>query len=354
MKPYRIPNKIDFEKYIDGKKSHLIILRNKRGMTVAVSDYGARIVSILVPDRDGEILDVVLGFNNIEGYLTAVEPYYGVTIGRFANRIANGTFKLNDQTFKIKPNNGPNTLHGGECGFHNKVWDRRVNDCQKAEFYLVSPDGEGGFPGNLNVVVCYSITDHNELKIKYTVRTDKTTVLNLTNHAFFNLNGEGSVAITNHEIQLNADSYLPVDEHQIPTGEIQPVEGTSFDFRESKFIKESLDLSNNQIGAAGGFDHNFVLKDLSKDAFAAKVISPLTGIQLEVFTTEPGLQFYTGNALTGKDIGKKGKAYQKHSAFCLETQKFPDTPNQPNFPSCLIRPGEVYISETRYRFSVTK
>lgn len=354
MKPYHLPNKIDFEKYINGKKSHLIILRNKRGMTVAVSDFGARLVSVLVPDSRGEIVDVVLGFNNIEGYLSAVEPYYGVTVGRFANRIANGTFTLDDQTFNVEPNDGPNALHGGEHGFHNKIWDRRVNNCKKAEFYLVSPDGEGGFPGNLTVVVRYSLTDQNELIIEYRVHTDKATILNLTNHAFFNLNGEGSGAITNHEVQLNADYFLPVDKQQVPTGEFQAVEGTPFDFRNLKLLKDSLDLSNEQIKEAAGFDHNFVLKSSSLQTLAAQVISPQTGIKLEIFTSEPGIQFYTGNALKGKDIGKQGKAYQKHDAFCLETQRFPDSPNQPKFPSCVLRPGEVYTSETRYRFSVIK
>lgn len=354
MKPYHIPNKIDFEKHIDGKKSHLIILQNRRGMKVAVSDYGARIVSILVPDNKGKIKDVVLGFNHIDGYLSAVQPYYGVTIGRFANRIAKGTFKLDKQTFHIKPNNGPNALHGGETGFHNKVWDRRVNDCQNAEFYLVSPDGEGGFPGNLTVVVNYSLTDKNELIIKYRAHTDKPTILNLTNHSFFNLNGEGNGSITNHKIQLNADHFLPVNEHQIPTGEFQAVEGTAFDFRKLKTIAENLDLTNQQIESAGGFDHTFVLNNPSVGTLAAKVISPLTGIQMEVFTSEPGVQFYTGNFLTGEDIGKKGQAYHKQSAFCLETQRFPDSPNQPNFPSCVLRPGEVFTSETKYRFSVNK
>lgn len=354
MKPYHIPNKIDFEKHIDGKKSHLIILQNRRGMKVAVSDYGARIVSILVPDSKGEIVDVVLGFNTIDDYLSAIEPYYGVTIGRFANRIANGRFKLDDQEFHVKPNNGPNTLHGGHEGFHNRVWDRRVNDTQNAEFYLVSPDGEGGFPGSLTVVVNYSLTDKNELIIKYRVQTDKPTILNLTNHSFFNLNGEGNGSILNHEIQLNADYFLPVDKHQIPTGEFQAVEGTPFDFRKMKTIQENIALPDPQLEAAEGFDHNFVLKKSTMNTAAAKAFSPLTGIQLEVFTTEPGVQFYTGNFLKGTDKGKKGKPYQEQSAFCLETQKFPDSPNQPNFPSCVLQPDEVYLSETRYRFSVRK
>jgi aldose 1-epimerase len=354
MESYQLPNKFDFEKVINGKKSHLIILKNKRGMKVAVSDYGARIVSILVPDNKGRIIDVVLGFNNIDDYLSATETYHGVTVGRFANRIANGTFKLEDKVYHIKPNNGPNALHGGERGFDKTVWDRRVNDSQKVEFYLVSPDGEEGFPGNLTVAVTYSISENNELIIKYRAHTDKTTVLNLTNHAFFNLNGEGEESIINHKIKLNADHYLPVDTYQIPTGELQTVEGTPFDFRELKSLSEALDLSNQQIKDAEGFDHNFILKKSTNGKIAAKVISPLTGIQLEVLTSEPGIQLYTGNFLNGTDIGKKGKAYKKHDAFCLETQKFPDSPNQPSFPTCILHPGEVFTSETRYRFSVQK
>lgn len=354
MKPYQLPNRIDFEKNINGKKSHLIVLKNKRGMKVAVSDYGARIVSVLVPGNNGEMVDVVLGFNNIDGYLSATETYHGVTVGRFANRIANGTFKLEDKNYYIKPNNGPNALHGGVGGFDKKVWDRRVNDSQKVEFYLVSPDGEEGFPGNLTVTVTYSISENNELIINYRAHTDKATVLNLTNHAFFNLNGEGGESVINHKIKLDASHYLPVDQFQIPTGEPQAVEGTPFDFQQLKSLGEALDLSNQQIKEAGGFDHNFILKPSTNGKVSARVISPITGIQLEVITLEPGMQFYTGNFLNGDDIGKQGNAYKKHDAFCLETQKFPDSPNQPTFPSCILYPGEVFTSETRYRFSVQK
>jgi aldose 1-epimerase len=354
MRTYHLPNKKDFEKDINGKKSHLVILKNRRGMRVAISDYGARIVSILVPDNKGNMIDVVLGFNTIDDYLTATEIYHGVTVGRFANRIAKGTFKIEDEIYHIEPNNGPNALHGGKGGFHSKVWDRRVNDCQKAELYLVSPDGDEGFPGKLTVSVSYSISDKNELIIKYRAHTDKTTVLNLTNHAYFNLNGEGGESIINHHIKLNANRYLPVDEYQIPTGEFQEVEGPPFDFQQLKLLGEALDLSNPQIKAAQGFDHNFILKESSNMTIAAKAISPITGIQLEVLTSEPGIQLYTGNFLNGKDKGKQGKAYKKHDAFCLETQKFPDSPNQPSFPSCTLHPGEIFTSETRYRFSVKK
>src|SRR5690606_16703055 len=335
MKSYQLPNKIDFAKDINGKKSHLIILKNNRGMNVAVYDYGARIVSILVPDKKGNMTDVVLGFNTIEDYLSATETYHGVTVGRFANRIANGTFKIEDEVYHVKPNNGPNALHGGAGGFDKKVWDRRVNHHQKVEFYLVSPDGEEGFPGNLIVSVCYAISDENELIITYRAHTDKTTVLNLTNHAFFNLNGEGGESITNHQIKVEADHYLPVDEFQIPTGEFQAVEGTPFDFKQFKSLSEVLDSSHPQIKAAEGFDHNYILKQVAATDVVATAVSPLTGIQLEVLTSEPGIQLYTGNFLNGKDKGKQGQIYKKHDAFCLETQKFPDSPNQPSFPSCI-------------------
>lgn len=354
MKSYQLPNKIDFAKDINGKKSHLIILKNNRGMNVAVSDYGARIVSILVPDKKGNMTDVVLGFNTIEDYLSATETYHGVTVGRFANRIAKGTFKIEDEVYHVKPNNGPNALHGGAGGFDKKVWDRRVNHHQKVEFYLVSPDGEEGFPGNLTVSVCYAISDENELVISYRAHTDKTTVLNLTNHAFFNLNGEGGESVTNHQIKVEADHYLTVDEFQIPTGEFQAVEGTPFDFRQFKPLSEVIDSSHPQIKAAEGFDHNYIIKKASATDVVATAVSPLTGIQLEVLTSEPGIQLYTGNFLNGKDKGKQGQIYKKHDAFCLETQKFPDSPNQPSFPSCILHPGEVFTSETRYRFSVQK
>lgn len=355
MKAYRLPEKQNFEKMINEKKSHLIILKNRRGMEVALSDYGARVVSILVPDKNGKPVDVVLGFNTIDDYLQAVENYYGVTVGRYANRIANGRFTLLGKEYYIKPNNGPNALHGGEESFNKRVWDRRVNNFEKAEFYLVSPDGDNGFPGNLTISVAYSITEKNELIIQYRAETDAPTVLSLTNHTFFNLNGEGEEGINNHEFLVNADSYLPVNEFQIPLGEFKKVEGTAFDFRKLKPVNDVLLSADSQIKSAKGIDHNYVLNtDFSTSNVATKVLSPRTGIQLEVFTTEPGMQLYTGNSLSGRDIGKQGKPYEQYGAFCLETQKFPDSPNQASFPSCVLQPGEVFTSESRYRFSVKK
>lgn len=357
MNNYRLPLRANFERSFDKLKSHLIILENSRGMKVALTDYGARIVSILVPDRSGKKVDVVLGFDHIDKYVNANECYHGATIGRFANRIANGKFSINEESFEIECNNGPNALHGGQNGFHNQVWSRRVNIEQKVEFYLVSQDGECGFPGNLTVVVEYKLTDDNELIIRYHAHTDKETIINLTNHAFFNLNGEGKELVDNHQVYIDADYYLPVDAHQIPTGEKRICKSSAFDFTSLTSLEDKFDSSDRQIKDVGGYDHTFVINSNISNSWkkpVAKIISPKTGIELNVFTDQPGIQFYSGNALKGNDIGKSGVAYEKHSAFCLETQGFPDAPNQPSFPSCSLKPGEVFKSETRYRFKVIK
>jgi len=356
MTHYRLPNARDFEHQLAGKSTHLITLENNRGVTVALADFGARIVSILVPDKLGNPTDVVLGFNSIQEYLAADEVYHGVTAGRFANRIANGRFTLEGETFYITPNNGPNALHGGANGFHNRVWDRRVVYKEKADFYYVSADGEEGFPGKLSVMVKYRLTDNNELVITYRAETDKPTVINLTNHAFFNLNGEGNGNVLDHLLQIQADAYLPVDAHQIPTGVPERVENTPFDFRKFKPIGQDINVLDDQLAKGNGYDHNYVLnRDVTTAQLpAATAISPLTGIRMDVLTTEPGLQLYTGNFLSGKDKGKQGVSYEKHGAFCLETQHFPDSPNQPDFPSTLLSPGQVFQSETVYRFSIVK
>ncbi|MGK6352664.1 aldose epimerase family protein [Parapedobacter sp. DT-150] len=357
MTPYRLPEQRDFEHVLAGKHTHLILLQNNRGVTVALSDFGARIVSLLVPDRYGDPRDVVLGFNSIHDYLAASEPFHGVTVGRFANRIANGRFTIDGETYYIRPNNGPNALHGGVNGFHNRVWDRRVVYKEKADFYYVSADGEEGFPGRLAVMVKYRLTDDNALVISYRAETDKPTVINLTNHAFFNLNGEGHGDVLDHVLQIQADSYLPVDEHQIPTGAPEAVARTPFDFREPKRIGQDIGQENDQLAKGnGGYDHNYVLRHeaLAKGLPVATVTAPLAGIRLEVFTTEPGLQLYTGNFMNGRDTGKQGKPYDKYGAFCLESQHFPDAPNQPDYPSTLLLPGQVFQSETTYRFSVVK
>lgn len=356
MNNYTLPSEHSFEKCFENSRSHLIILENKRGMAVALSDFGARVVSILVPDRSGKKVDVALGFDHIDKYLNSNEQYHGATIGRFANRIAKGMFMIDENTYYIEPNDGENALHGGKTGFHNRVWSRRVNNRHQVDFYLVSPDGEDGFPGNLTVVVQYSLTDDNELRIHYRAHADKETIINLTNHTYFNLNGEGDESIYNHRISIDADSYLPVDAIQIPTGELRPCKNTAFDFLSAKSIGEQIVMEDEQIQAAGGFDHNYVLNNITYHLRkpVAQVLSPLTGIQMEVYTDQPGMQLYTGNFLAGNDIGKSGKPYLKHSALCLETQGFPDAPNQLTFPSCLLKVGDVFNSETRYRFNVVK
>jgi len=356
MNHYTLPSERDFEKCFEKLTSHLIILENKRGMAVALSDYGARVVSILVPDKNGKKVDVALGYNHIDEYLNSNERYHGATIGRFANRIAMGTFMVDENTYHIEPNNGTNALHGGKTGFHDRVWSRRVNNRHQVDFYLVSPDGEDGFPGNLTVVVQYSLTDDNELRIHYRAHADENTIINLTNHTYFNLNGEGGESIYNHQLTIDADSYLPVDSIQIPTGEFRPCKDSAFDFTSLKTIGEQIAMEDEQVKAAEGFDHNYVLNNANYQLKkpVAKVLSPLTGIQMEVYTDQPGLQFYTGNFLSGNDTGKSGKPYLKHGAFCLETQAFPDAPNHPAFPSCLLKVGDVFNSETRYRFNVVK
>lgn len=356
MKPYKLPKEDQFEYQVSGKPTHLFTLENTRGMAVALSDYGARIVGLTVPDKFGKPTDVVLGFATIQGYLDAGEPYHGVTVGRFANRIANGRFTIGNETFNIQPNNGPNALHGGAGGFHTRVWDRRVVYREKADFYYVAADGEEGFPGRLSVMVKYRLTDDNELVIRYRAETDKSTVINLTNHAFFNLNGEGNGDVLDHVLSIAADEYLPCDEYQIPTGDLVGVAGTPFDFTSPKPIGKDINQNDAQLRIGHGYDHNYVIRPATVAAGAsiATVISPLTGIRMDVHTTEPGVQLYTGNFLTGKDVGKQGNPYSKHGAFCLETQHFPDSPNQPDFPSTLLEPGQVFRSETKYRFSVIK
>ena len=356
MTYYQLPQAHNFEHTVGEKRTHFITLENDRGMVVGLTDFGARIVSILVPDKSGNPTDVILGFSSIQDYLTANEIFHGVTVGRYANRIANGRFVLNGETYHITPNNGPNALHGGTGGFHNRVWDRRIEDKAAADFYYVSADGEAGFPGKLSVVVSYRLTDDNELVITYRAETDKPTVINLTNHAFFNLNGEGNGDVLDHSLQIHADAYLPVDANQIPTGEVRSVENTPFDFRTPKPIGRDIDANDDQLAKGHGYDHNYVLNTevTTGKQPAATAISPLTGIRLDASTTEPGLQLYTGNFLSGNDRGKQGERYEKRHAFCLETQHFPDSPNQPEFPSTLLLPKQVFRSETRYRFSVVK
>lgn len=351
-----LPDRAAFQTTFNGKQTDLFILKNKNGVTATVTTYGGRLVSLLVPDRTGKFVDVVLGFDDIQGYLNANEVYFGATIGRYGNRIANGKFKLDGKTYSLSVNNGPNTLHGGKNGFQNQVWDAQQTDSMTLVLTYVSKDGEEGFPGNLTSKVTYHLTDENALEIDYEATTNKKTVVNLTNHAFFNLNGEGGDPITDHILMINADRYTPVDSTLIPTGELALVENTPFDFRQPTEIGKRInDTSNIQIQNGKGYDHNFVLNRVNNDELqlAATVVAPQTGIRMEVRTQEPSIQLYSGNFMQGKDKGKGGNAYAFRTAFCLETQHFPDSPNQPKFPSTILNPGETYRTRSVYGFGTS-
>jgi len=346
-------NRSNFQTEVGGKNTDLFTLTNRHGMQIAITNYGGRIVSWLAPDRDGKLADIVLGFNSIDEYLNANEIYFGALIGRYANRIANGKFSLDGKEYILDQNNDLNHLHGGPGGFHNVVWDASQLNEQHLVLTYFSEDGEEGYPGNLNIKVHYILTDDNELKIDYTASTDEATPVNLTNHAFFNLAGAASGTINNHELLIEADSYTPVDSTLIPTGEVASVTGTPFDFTSSKTIGEDLTDENQQLDYGEGYDHNFVLLKQREHTLtrAAKVFESKSGRVLEIFTTEPGIQFYGGNFMDGSDIGKEGKPYEHRTAFCLEPQHFPDSPNQDNFPSTILKSNSVYYSLSVYRLS---
>jgi aldose 1-epimerase len=343
---------------VEGKPVERYTLTNANGMEVAILTYGGIIQSIRVPDRDGTMANVVLGFDNLDDYV-AKSPYFGAIVGRYANRIAKGQFMLDGQTYQLALNNGPNSLHGGEKGFDKQIWtasEGTAADGQSLVLSYTSPDGEEGYPGTLDVTVTYTLTDDNALRVEYHATTDKKTVLNLSNHSYFNLAGEGSGSIFDHELMLNASTFTPVDDTLIPTGEVAPVTGTPFDFTTAKPIGQDIrDGSSDQIIIGRGYDHNFVLDRPEGDdtslVQAARVVEPTTGRVLEVTTTEPGVQFYTGNFLDGTFAGTSGMVYRQGDAFCLETQHFPDSPNQPDFPSTELAPGEEFTSTTVYTFS---
>jgi aldose 1-epimerase len=344
--------KKDFGKTPDGTPVDLYVLTNASGMKAKVMTYGAILTELDVPDKNGRVGDVVLGFDELKGYL-AGHPYFGATVGRVANRVAKGKFTLDGKEYKLAVNNGPNALHGGLKGFDKVVWKAepvQVADGVAVKFTYLSPDGEEGYPGNLSVAVTYTLTNQNELKIDYTATTDKATPVNLSNHSYFNLTGTASGHILGHVLMLAADRYTPVDATLIPTGEIKPVKGTPLDFTSPTGIGARIDQLQ---GEPRGYDHNFVLNSEGKSlALAARVYDPKTGRVMEMYTTEPGVQFYTGNFLDGKVKGKGGLAYQKHHGFCLEAQHFPDSVNHPNFPSVILRPGKTYTQTTVYKFSV--
>jgi aldose 1-epimerase len=348
-------DKKPFGRTTDGADVDLYTLTNAKGVEVAITNFGGIVVSLKVPDRQGTLGDVTLGFARLESYLQN-GPFFGALIGRYGNRIAKGKFTLNGKTHTLPVNNGPNSLHGGIKGFHKVVWQARPLDTTAGpalELKYLSKDGEEGYPGNLRVAVTYTLTDAGELKIDYLATTDQDTVVNLTNHAYFNLDGEGKGDVLGHELELAASRFTPVDASLIPLGELRPVVGTPFDFVKPHAIGERINATDEQIERGGGYDHNFVLDGPAGTLHqAAKVFSPKTGRLMEVLTTEPGIQFYSGNFLDGTLTGKAGAVYQKRSGFCLETQHYPDSPNQPNFPTTVLKPGQEYRTTTVYRFSV--
>ncbi|HLH03919.1 MAG TPA: aldose epimerase family protein [Bryobacteraceae bacterium] len=332
-----------------GKPIELYRLRNGNGLEAQITNYGGRLVSLKTPDRAGKLGDLVLGFDNLAGYL-AKNPYFGALVGRYANRIAHGEFSLNGTRYRLARNNGENALHGGIIGFDKVRWDAsEIED--GLELRYLSRDGEEGYPGNLQVRARYRLSSRNELAIEYEAETDRDTVLNLTNHSYFDLSGEGAGSIVDHEVTIHADRFTPVNAHLIPTGELKPVEGTPFDFRKPTRIGARIDEKDEQLAYAIGYDHNYVLDGNGTLTPAARAVDHGSGRVLEVATTQPGMQFYTGNHLDGSVVGKHGRPYVFRSGFCFETQHFPDSPNQPNFPSTVLRPGEKFRSVTVFRFS---
>ncbi|QHS61436.1 aldose epimerase family protein [Chitinophaga agri] len=342
-----------FEKTIDGKQVKLYHLKGKGNLQVAITNYGAKIVSLMAPDKQGQLADVELGYDNIDQYVDTKERYYGGIVGRYGNRIAKGKFKVDGKEYSLAVNNGVNHLHGGKKGFNDVVWDAEQPNDHTLKLHYLSKDGEEGYPGNLDITLTYELTDSNEVKIDYSATTDKATVVNLTNHSFFNLHGAGNGDINDHIMYINADKYTPVDSTLIPTGKLEAVKGTPMDFTTPTKIGERVDASFEQLTFGKGYDHNYVLNKKGKElSLAATVEEPTSGRFLEVWTTEPGVQFYGGNFLDGTDKGKEGKTYVHRGAFCLETQHFPDSPNQPSFPSVVLKPGETYTSTCVYKFGV--
>jgi aldose 1-epimerase len=343
-----------FGKTADGKSVDLYTLTNSNGLEVRAMTYGGIIVSMRVPDRKGKLADIVLGHDDFDGYLVN-PPYFGAIVGRYANRIANGTFTLDGVKYTLPKNDGQNTLHGGLIGFNKVIWEAKEFKNQKGvgvAFNYLSKDGEEGFPGNLKVKVSYTLTNENQLIIDYEATTDKATPLNLTQHTYFNLAGEGNGDILAHEVMLNADRFTPADKTLIPTGEIRPVKGTPLDFTTPTTIGARINDNYEQLVIGHGYDHNFVIKRKDNSlTLAARAREPNSGRVLEVFTTEPAVQLYSGNFLDGTLVGKQGHAYKKREGFCLETQHFPDSPNHPDFPSTILRPGTTFRSQTVFKFS---
>lgn len=342
----------NFQTTLPEGNTDLYVLKNKAGMEVCITNFGGRIVSVMAPDKNGNFADVVLGHDSLADYIH-IDGNFGALIGRYGNRIGQGKFTLDSVEYQLPQNNYGHCLHGGPAGFHNRVWTANQVNGQELTLNYLSKDNEEGFPGNLNVTVTYTLTDDNAIGIRYVAESDKPTIVNLTNHAYFNLSGQPDGTIQDHIVQLNADGFTPVDSTFMTTGEILAVEGTPMDFRQPKAIGQDIEADYVQLANGKGYDHNWVLNtngDITVPA--AKVVDAASGRVLEVFTTEPGIQFYTGNFLDGTVKGKKGIAYPFRSAICLESQHYPDSPNKLEWPSVVVRPGEIYKSECIYKFSV--
>lgn len=343
--------KSDFVSEVEGKPTALYVLKNKYGAEACITNYGGRLVSVMVPDKNGKMTDVVLGYDNIGQYVQS-DGNYGALIGRYGNRINQGKFTLDDIEYTLPQNNGAHCLHGGPQGYHARMWDAKQLNDQALELTYLSKDGEAGFPGNLDIKVTYTLTDDNAVGIKYEATTDKKTVVNLTNHSYFNLSGVPGSDVLDQLVMINADNYTPVDSTLIPVG-ISPVDGTPLDLRTPVAIGKQINDPFQQLQFGRGYDLNWVLNtNGDKNVLAAKAYSPTSGIALEVYTNEPGIQFYTGNFMDGKDTGKHGVLYPHRGALCLETQHYPDSPNHPDFPSVVLNPGEKYLSECIYKFTV--
>jgi len=353
----KIINEDAFKGTHKGKPTALYTLKNRNGMVAQITNFGAKIVSIYIPDRNGNFADIVLGYESIKEYIKG-NPYFGAICGRYANRIANGKFVIDGVTYQLPVNNGPNSLHGGPEGFNNQVFDAKgvipTPNGEQAELLYISKDGEMGYPGTLTLKVTYSVTDSNELRLDYEATTDKATHVNICSHSFFNLAGDGNGDILKHELTINADKFTPVSDVLIPTGELKAVEGTPMDFRKPEIIGKRIDDNFDQIAYGKGYDHNWVInrKKHGELTLAAVCYDPKSNRMMEVHTTQPGIQLYTGNWLDGSDKGKRGKSYGMRSALSLETQNYPDSPNKPGFPSTLLHPGEVYKHTCLHKFSI--
>ncbi|MBE6303015.1 MAG: galactose mutarotase [Bacteroidales bacterium] len=348
----------DFKKSIKGKKTALYVLKNNKGCEVAITNYGGAILSIMVPDRNGNYANVIQAHDSIENHINNnPEPFLSTLVGRYGNRICKGKFTIDGQEYQLAVNNGPNHLHGGPTGFHARVWDAERIDEQTLKLKYLSADGEEGFPGNLDVTVVYTFTDDNELKIDYTATTDKKTIVNLTSHGFFSLTGiaNPTATVDNLICEINADNYIPIDETSIPYGEIAPVKGTPFDFTTPTEVGARIDADDQQIKHGAGYDHCWVLnkKEAGELSFAAKITEPVSGRTMEVYTTEPGVQVYTSNWHSGF-AGAHGATFPRRSAICFEAQHYPDTPNRDNFPSVILNPGETYTQTTIYKFGIAE